>query len=298
MISAQISFATLILGLVGCSYGAPVDGDAANPDERALIRSVTAQRGIFGGLGGFGLGGLGFGGLGFGGLGYGGLGYGGLGYGGLGYGGLGYGLGGLGYGGFGFPGLFFDEDPSAESDESQDEAMTSKRDYKTVVIPGHKIRKLKLQVYKKQGEESAVDNASSAIGSATMETMPSASTTNEKIRVIRVPHSAFRRLMHRIRNAAEVTPSAESTDNSESNMENIDVDNSEQEMTKGKGMQVMRLPHHIFNRFASTIPKEMQTVVTDRDLQNVVHGKENSMIRVVNVPHDVYKHMYEKFADE
>ncbi|OQV18115.1 hypothetical protein BV898_07885 [Hypsibius exemplaris] len=90
------------------------DAGSDDPEQRALIRSVTASRFIGGGLGGFG--GLGFGGLGYGGLGLGGLGL-GLGYGGLGFGGLygglgGFGVGyrGIGYGGFGG---FWDEDQNS-----------------------------------------------------------------------------------------------------------------------------------------------------------------------------------------
>ncbi|XP_055354108.1 aspartate, glycine, lysine and serine-rich protein-like [Paramacrobiotus metropolitanus] len=262
MASTQFFLITLVLGLFGYSYGMSGEGNNGIPDERLLGYGL----GGIGGYGTYGLGGLG----GYGG--YGGLGYGGVGT--LGYGGLGgYGLGGLGYG---RGGLIYDEDPSAENDEFQDEAMTSKGDYKTVIIPGHKIRKLKVQLYKKHGEESAVDHATTTTGSSNMETMPTENkSSNENVRVIRVPHHIFRRLMHQMREVAEVTPI---TDNSatESNVDsNIDVDNTQEEASKWKnwkGVHELRHPHHI-----------------KRD-------KENSMIRVVTVPRHVYKGLNE-FAD-
>ncbi|XP_055354130.1 uncharacterized protein LOC129599827 [Paramacrobiotus metropolitanus] len=171
-----LSKAKLNLTIAGATVSKQL---AAIPDERLLGYGLSG----IGGYGTYALDGLG----GYGGLGtYRGLDYGGLGT--VGYGGLGgYGSGGLGYG---RGGLIYDEDLSAENDEFPDEAMTSKGDYKTVIIPGHKIRKLKMKLYKKHGEESAIDHATTITGNSNMETMPTENKSgNENIYVIRVSPS-------------------------------------------------------------------------------------------------------------
>ncbi|XP_055354110.1 keratin, type II cytoskeletal 1b-like [Paramacrobiotus metropolitanus] len=249
MASTQLLQIALVLGIFG--YSCCMSGEGI-PDERLLGYGL----GGIGGYGTYGLGGVGsYGGLGT----YGGLGYGGVGT--LGYGGLGgYGLGGIGYG---RGGLLYDEDPSAENDEFQDEAMTSKGDYKTVIIPGHKIRKLKVQLYKKHGEESAIDHATTATGTSNMETMPTENKSgNENICVIRV--SPITSSADSCIRCVKLPRSPPITDNSaaESNVDiNIDVDNTQEEASKWKnwkGVHELRHPHHI-----------------KRD-------KENSMIRIVS----------------
>ncbi|XP_055338609.1 uncharacterized protein LOC129588431 [Paramacrobiotus metropolitanus] len=306
---AQFAFA-LLASFVACAMAAPMDmSDSASPQERAIIRRVTAQRAIFPGLGGFGLGGLGLGGFGYG--------LGGLGYGGLGFGGLGYGLGGLGYGGYGFgyPGLFFDEEPSGSSDESQmdgenDEMMDdhmksySKGDFKTIVIPGNMIHKMKVKLYNKPGMESSTANMATSIDATNTAPMTSTSNMNQKVRIIRVPTSVFRRFVHHARQSTghgidtdHMTESGMTDIDNEVPMEaSIDADNTEQEeATNVKGMKVLRVPHEVFTRLHKTIPKRVQTAVTDQDLDNIVKGKEKSMVRVLPVPHSIYKKLKEQY---
>lgn len=164
----------------------PLDDNAdASLSPRALVRQVTASRGIFPGYGGigFGLGGLGYGGLGYG---LGGLGFG---LGGLGFGlnrfGLGYGLGGFG---------LFDEnkDDSSSSDKEMDVPAQDFYGSRVIRLPHHVIQRLKAQ--------GAIDSNTGFSGS------------DRKV-ILRVPHRLFMKLLRHtevIDNEAELNAQPDS----------------------------------------------------------------------------------------
>jgi len=246
MASAKMYVASFLVCAVAYVCAVPVEmmEDTEAPEARQFLG------GGLGGLGGYGLGGFG---------GYGVRRFGGYGLGGYG----GYGLGGLGG--------FFDEDPSAENDESMDDEMASHG--KTLVIPGHMIRKLKIKL----NSDAAVDNlntemgpASGSIDNLNSETTP-ASTENQKFRVISMPHSKFRKLAKHLAKTRWT------------NTANTDTD------TDSK-----------FRKLAKYMDKGQwsKTANIDTDTTDMSNEGNEQEVRVIRVPSTVFKMLKNRYQQD